>query len=502
MKQGLRCSIFSAAFSCFHILLLSACLNQAEKEEHLARQYCGSCHLFPDPSLLDKKTWKESVLPEMAFRMGLPGHTLNVNTHPEEIPKILGVIPSKAMVTQEEWESIASYFQKNAPDSLASSGTTPVDSIHKFTPSFLTPVPNAMITLLKTDRVNRKLYAGTRYGGLYILDVQGDSLNYIQLGSPPSCMIPDEDGCLVLLMGIMDPNDRSLGKLVRINNNTKQQEVIIDSLQRPVHFEKTDLNADGADDILICAFGNYTGALLLYERSKNKYIKHMLNAAPGARKTIVHDFTDDGKKDILALFTQGDERLILYVNKGNMNFEGKQLLRFPPVHGSSYFDTADFNNDGHFDILYTNGDNADYSAIVKPYHGVRVYENDRKNNFEEIWSFQMPGASQAIARDFDKDGDTDIAAVSFFPDFKKKPELGFMYFENEGNNKFTPQTTPVALSGRWLLIDAWDHDEDGDEDILLGALNFDLGAPKEQHARWLKEKSSLMLLRNNFPPTP
>jgi hypothetical protein len=41
--------------------------------------------------------------------------------------------------------------------------------------------------------------------------------------------------------------------------------VIIDSLKRPVHFEKADMNADGLEDYIICAFGNITGALLVYE---------------------------------------------------------------------------------------------------------------------------------------------------------------------------------------------------------------------------------------------
>ena len=31
----------------------------------------------------------------------------------------------------------------------------------------------------------------------------------------------------------------------------------------------------------------------------------------------------------------------------------------------------------------------------------------------------MHGAYNAIPRDFDKDGDLDIAAISFFPDFKE-----------------------------------------------------------------------------------
>ncbi|HRP33809.1 MAG TPA: hypothetical protein PKV73_18055, partial [Agriterribacter sp.] len=33
--------------------------------------YCSSCHLFPEPSLLDKKTWVNNVLPNMGWRLGI-----------------------------------------------------------------------------------------------------------------------------------------------------------------------------------------------------------------------------------------------------------------------------------------------------------------------------------------------------------------------------------------------------------------------------------------------
>jgi len=51
------------------------------RAEALARQYCITCHLFPEPDLLDKKTWTSQVMPRMAIRMGLSPES--VNQHPE-----------------------------------------------------------------------------------------------------------------------------------------------------------------------------------------------------------------------------------------------------------------------------------------------------------------------------------------------------------------------------------------------------------------------------------
>ena len=132
--------------------------------------------------------------------------------------------------------------------------------------------------------------------------------------------------------------------------------------------------------------------------------ENILSNVPGARKVEIGDFNKDGKPDIMVLMNPGWEEVDLY-NQGKGKFKEKKLLRFPPVFGVSYFELADFNKDGYPDILLTNGDNWDYSRINKNYHGVRIYLNDGKYNFKEHWFFPLYGASKAIARDFDNDGD-------------------------------------------------------------------------------------------------
>lgn len=55
--------------------------------------------------------------------------------------------------------------------------------------------------------------------------------------------------------------------------------------------------------------------------------------------------------------------------------------------------------------------------ILKPYHGIRIFQQNSEGNFIQSWFFPIYGASQAAAFDFDQDGDLDIAAISFFADF-------------------------------------------------------------------------------------
>jgi hypothetical protein len=105
--------------------------------------------------------------------------------------------------------------------------------------------------------------------------------------------------------------------------------------------------------------------------------------------------------------------------------------------------------------------------------------NDGKNNFEQKYFYPMNGCYKAIARDFDGDGDLDIAAIAYFADYKNHPEEGFMYFRNNGSFQFSPSTLTGTKVGRWITMDAADIDGDGKTDLVLG--NCSVG-PTMMHA--------------------
>lgn len=242
----------------------------------------------------------------------------------------------------------------------------------------------------------------------------------------------------------------------------------------------------------------FTGKLAWYEnKGNNKYSKHVLRPLPGAIRTQVFDANKDGRPDIMALMAQGDEGMFIFYNKGNGEFEEKQVLRFSPSYGSNYFELADFNGDGFEDILATDGDNGDYPPILKPYHGIRIYLNDGQNNFKERKFLSMNGASKAMAKDFDGDGDLDIASISYFPDYNNNPEESFIYWENKSNYSFQAFSFKEAFAGRWLTMDAGDMDGDGDLDIVLGNAKFPIGAiPGGLMKKWNESSPSILVLKN------
>ena len=282
----------------------------------------------------------------------------------------------------------------------------------------------------------------------------------------------------MLESGILSPNDQARGSLVQYDfsghDSLRFNRILIDSLLRPVFVEQFDFAGDGRNDFLICEFGDNRGRLALYRYDGAKYARHVLDASPGAIRFEIRDMTGDGHPDIVALFAQGDERIVLFENDGKGNFPEPHriLARFPPVYGSMYFSLHDFNGDGKPDILYVNGDNFDYSRVLKPYHGVRILENDGKNNFVERYFFPVYGAARAEVADFDKDGDLDILITSNFADSARHPERGIMFLENTGPYQFQPYAFSVASGGQWNLMATGDFNKDGWLDVIIGAMNL------------------------------
>ena len=87
--------------------------------EALAVKYCQSCHLLPDPNLLDAKTWEEGVLPVMGPYLGIFSHYFQKYPNAKrDLNLDSNFYPSKPLLTIEEWQNIIDYYIATSPDSL------------------------------------------------------------------------------------------------------------------------------------------------------------------------------------------------------------------------------------------------------------------------------------------------------------------------------------------------------------------------------------------------
>jgi hypothetical protein len=461
----------------FVLLSLASCGDRYESRgEALARTYCAACHAFPEPQLLDKETWEASVLPQMAPRLGID--TTSIFSDASRNPHMVVLTTA---VSDEDWEEIVRYYLELSPDTLPSQSlpAQPRLDPDAFETSPFIPglKSNAVMTLLEADRAHERVFAGEAGSHrLLMFDWDRDLLATLTLGSPATDLIVQDEHVLVLESGILHPNDQPRGRLVQYDfagdDALEFSEVLIDSLFRPVFVEQFDFDGDGLSDFLICEYGDNRGRLALYRSDGSGYRRQVLDPSPGAIRFEIRDMTGDGHPDIVALFAQGDERIVLFENDDRGDFDGdpRILARFPPVYGSMHFSMHDFNGDGNVDILHVNGDNFDYSRILKPYHGIRILENDGENNFEERYFFPMYGAARAEAVDLDQDGDLDILTTSNFADAERHPERGIMYLENVGLYDFEPHAFSIASGNQWNVMAIADLNGDGWLDAVIGAM--------------------------------
>ncbi|MDX2071488.1 MAG: VCBS repeat-containing protein [Haliscomenobacter sp.] len=486
----------------------TAC-DQKDQEQKLAELYCGACHLFPKPDLVDKKGWEMGVLPQMAIRMGVADPDFK-ELNMEEYQTILekGGLPLKPMISKKDWSKIVAYYLKNAPEKIEpSQGASPImlDS-QQFKPQILwqSPGENPNFSLVKYFPAQNILVAGQREGKLYLFNGPKQELQD-SLFTPSSASDIDitQNGQLqLLLMGKMDPNDAYSGALIEIGKKAGRWKVLrtlVNSLNRPVQFASFDKKEDKGEAFAISEFGHYTGALSWHETSPDGKSKiYQLFNGPGARVAHVVDLDQDGKQDIVALLSQGDEKIIWFKNLGKGVFDPRLLARFLPIYGSSYLEIADMNQDGKLDLIHSAGDNYDYSYALKGYHGIRILLNQGDQYFVEKKFLPMHGAGKVLAEDFDQDGNLDLACTSYFPDYAQKPLGGFVVFRNQGNLKFKAQAFPLGDKANWLLMDKGDVDQDGDCDIILGACSINNTVPKPLRQDWKQHGIGVLLFKNQL----
>jgi len=449
--------------------------------EQLARGYCASCHIMPEPDILDKSTW-EKVLPDMRKRMGLYLEEDFGTPLPEDEGVPDGVYSKVPYITKEKWAKLQAYYLDNAPESPLpqKSKINPTTGI----PGFKLEVPefpfvrSSLTTMVKVHPKTGKLWLGHRFRALFELDpMEGFSqLDSISTSvAPVELLWKDDQSFELLSMGLMDPANDSLGILSKFSKTEKswKEEIRISKLMRPVHVEQADWNGDGKTDYAISHFGNHLGKFSIYLSFGESYQEVMLKKDPGARRSKALDYDGDGDLDLLVLMTQAKESLLLFENLGNGKFKEKQLVSFHPAFGSSDFRFEDMNGDGKPEIILVNGDNADQSQILKNYHGLRIFELEDSGDYKEKWFYPMHGASGLEVGDFDQDGKMDLVAIAFFPDRNQRPLQNLIYFKQEKSGKFSPFILGEQLEDHWLTLTKGDLDLDGDEDLIVGTFAFD-----------------------------
>lgn len=479
-----------------------------DKGKMLFRAYCSTCHMLPDPGSLTKDIWKMHVLPVMASRMGIiyPNYDPLKGLSDEEkvIVKKNHIIPDQPFLPEADWNELVKYVLDSAPDSIPyeEKRLTRNGPLTQFKREDVQIYANgtSLITGLKFNPATQTLWVGSYNNQVMSWKYDVGVTKETMAKSPVVDFNFYNGNTYFTEIGKLYPTELNLGAYTQCGDSISSP--VISNLHRPVHTVMEDLDNDGVPEIVMCNFGNKTGSLSLFKKDKSgKYTEDVLLPVAGAIKCEVKDMDGDGKKDIVALFAQGDESVYIFYNQGNLKFKAKRVLRFPPDYGTTDMVLVDYNHDGLTDIVTVHGDNADYSNILKPYHGIRLSINQGKGVFKEKFFYPIYGVTKVLACDFDKDGDIDFVASAFFPDFGKLVDESFVYLENIDQNKFSFKSSILKsdVPLRTLTLELADIDGDGDMDVIGGNFSLGLGhPPKELGDKWKNAKYGLNIFINQL----
>ena len=461
----------------------------------------------------------------MGMRMGIDDRSFVID--PDEVEKNVlearrlaldasSLIPEEPAMSKGDWLLLRQYYADHAPEvpllpenKPPSSGLLGIfeEKKHDYR------VNGSIVSMVYIDEINGQVLIGdSRNQRLTVLDSDLDLVNHISSkGAFWVDAIPSTEDIYLISVGDIPGSfpEEKLGKLAygrRIGNMYYPRGMILTNLYRPADIELADLDNDGIEELLVCSFGDEGGDFSIFNRMETGMGFESepvltLYAGTGALQCATHDFNYDGLLDIVLLVGDSDEHLSLFINNGNGSYSEKRIINTHPSWGFMRFQLVDMNRDGKMDILTTNGDNVDSDPYntLKRYHGVRVYINGEDLNFKERYFYPMYGCYHVEAHDYDLDGDIDIAATSFYPDFNAERPENFVYLEHTEPMQFSPKHHPSTETGRWMTMDAADLDQDGDMDIALGSAYVPLGLPVSHEAKlveMMQTGPTLLFLEN------
>lgn len=481
--------------------------SKKQQGQQLFQAQCANCHKAPKIDQLTKDLWKNKVLPEMGARMGIRDSAYDPYegyTFEEQYQMIKsGVYNVAPVISQKDWEVLVDYVVSSAPDSLESLPKMDKQvELKQFEPILVNidSTKGSLITYMAFDTLSDLVVVADLRGNVFRFDGQKNKPEWkFNLGSPITAIGQTDSTSFVSTVGILDPSEIVAGRLHVMDNQGGKQMPF--ELHRPVHILTEDIDKDGFEEIVISEFGNLTGQLSMFTKTRGGgYERKIILNRPGTIRTVAKDIDGDGKLDLVVMTAQGDEGITIFYQTDSLEFRPEQVIRFSPVFGSSWFELLDYDGDGDEDIITVHGDNGDKTPVLKPYHGLRIHLNDGSNHFSETFFYPFYGATRSVSRDFDGDGDIDIAVVSTFPNYEERPEKSFVYLENKNRTTFDFEsfTLPAGVSGRWFLMDVGDVDGDRDEDIILTNFTYSFNALPEDLAKaWNTSDVDMVILENS-----
>lgn len=349
--------------------------------------------------------------------------------------------------------------------------------------------PNALFTVLERNVANGHFGEVIAGGG----DVNDDGYDDVVVGAPYKAGMPGSDTGYVYVY---------YGSAAGINPTP----YIIRSARQGDNFGVSvfvaKLNNDKPADIVIGA-NNGAGYVTIYYGSvwgiNNSLIIEVTASSTTGFGTKV--LISDGIEEIggkFLLVTAGEELHIFYQGRQELDPDYHRIIHSPVSgisFGSSIAAQHDIDGDGYNDIVvgakdYTNG-SLNHAGALYVFHGGS--DDTGSPTFLTPWrtikgdqDSALLGAQVAFAGDVNNDGHADVIVSS--PGWERtpaQPNLGkvwLYYGKSSGLDSLPGATIESTQANSWLgnsVAAAGDVDNDGYEDIIVGAPLYDKGQVDE-----------------------
>ncbi len=456
---------------------------------------CGNCHALPSPADLPRAVWAEVVLPRMGQFLGHYAsptqreELLSADPQARSRLEAAQVYPAGPTVSQEDWLAVQEWVLAQAPDSLLMPDYPrgPTATLAAQYPDFFLSPPSG--TYVAVPREGGVVMADINKGMLFSLDGGLSPKQQVAVGSGLTDISYGRAGAFATVIGSFSPTDAGLGTIVEFADGRPR--TVGTGLRRPTSLIALDLDDDPEEELVVTEFGKWTGGLSRWDRqSDGRYTRSDLSSQTGATQVLA---LPGPGRSFLVLYAQGKEEVIRYTVGASGGVAAESVLRFPPSWGSSSLKLVDFDADGIQDLLYTCGDGADYISDPKPYHGVRVFRGAADGTYAEARFWPLPGAYDAELGDFDGDGDVDLAAISFFPDYRQPEPYSAVLFENDGSAAWPLRPLPGSDRGRFIRLAAGDVNGDGRPDLVATTLAMEPVPDNGRLAGWVQQGLPLVM---------
>lgn len=463
----------------------------------VAAAHCQSCHLLPGVADHRKLDWP-IVMGHMAYWMGMSDEELSklADRVPEnELARIaqkrdgllaIDAIKAEPLIDAATWIEILDAYVRAAPEMLPDPASSidyaswPGAAVKNVGVGTLSGM---VISALRLDEATRRLFIGEisfsaagLAGSVYAWSPQQLFGRSVSFDNAPTAIEPWGDDLLVTNIGDLFPSNAHHGSLWRVDGDTWDKTMVLSDIPRTPH---TLTLSNG--DLLVSSFGHEVGKLWVASEMGDGSFEESqkLIELPGATESIAADIDGDGVDEYLVLFGQAiDGVYVVERSEDGESWSARVAIQRSPAFGHSDMSVADIDADGDVDILLTTGDNLDIpGSPPRPYHGVRIYENDGAGTFIESYFFPMHGAYGVEAGNFDDDEELELAAVAYFLAPGSESQ-SFVLLDRDERGEWQPFGVASVEGGQYCRIAVGNIDDSATDEVFLGGCYRQPPAPE------------------------